>query len=407
MINISVGQLKQDITPKLKGTSLSQVKDFYGIVTRAAGRMYARIDPEESRRTFTLSTPFFASVQTYAMATDYKRMIDIRPTTKKRGKGNSDFGQTNSSQFRKNFKANSFAVQYDNGVRTLQARILPDGNCTVIDPFESASSNGLWVASADAGGLYTEPLNYIQGSSDLGLNLSGVTGVGIITNTTVPAALDLSSFNWEDTSFIYICFPVGTSSRFTSIQLTKGDDATDYRTASVNQQADGTPFSDGWNFLLFVWQSAAQTGSPTNTKNQYRVLTFNYSIGTAIDGVLVDSWTNDLGKLYEMEYYSEYLFRNASTGAWQYAPLLDTDLLSVGPALYEILQTEMMIDITQIIRQGAVRTTELADWRLMLNGTAASRYVKDPPYHGLYQDYEQKFPSYAIVETTDYYHFDV
>lgn len=406
MLSITLAQLKADIIPMMKGTSLRQVKDFYGTAGKAANRMLARIDPEETRRTMTLASPFYGSQQDYVMADDYKRMIDIRPQTTRRGWGDSNFGQTTPRQFRERLDANSFSIGWNSMIRTLRAQILPDGNCTMLDTFDSASSNGLWVASADASGLYTEPLNYIQGNGALGMNLSGVAGVGTITNSTVPSALDLSSYLNEDASFIFLYIPTGYSSRFTSLALSRGDNALNYRTSTVTTRADGTAFQDGWNALLNPWWRGSNTGSPTNTLNTYRVVSIAYTAGTAISGVLLDSWTNDLGKQYEMEYYSEYMFRTAA-GVWIAVPTLDTDLVNIGPASYEILKTEMMINITQEIRIGNVRQAALTDWRLMLNGQSQSRYVKDPPYHGLYQDYLSKFPSSAIATVTRLYEFDV
>jgi len=67
----------------------------------------------------------------------------------------------------------------------------------------------------------------------------------------------------------------------------------------------------------------------------------------------------------------------------------------------------MMVDITQDIRTGATKEAELTDWRLMLNGQPQSRYVKDPPYHGLYADYLAKYPSSAIATVTETYCFDL
>ena len=67
----------------------------------------------------------------------------------------------------------------------------------------------------------------------------------------------------------------------------------------------------------------------------------------------------------------------------------------------------MMIDITKQIRTGAVQANEVADWRIMLNGMPASRWVKDPPYHGLYADYVSQYPSSRIVTATKLYDFDV
>lgn len=391
----------------MKGTSLNQIKDFYGLAFKAANRMLARIDPAETRRTMTLSMPFYDNVLDYVMATDYKGMIDIRPQAGRQDMpGLSDFSQTTPRQFDERLDANSFSIRWNNMVRTLRSQRLPAGNVSIMDEFDSYTGNGAWSAEGDASGIYNEPLNYVQGGGAVGVNLSGATGAADIVNSTAAVA-DLSSYRNQDASMAYVYIPVGFSSRFTSFEFRRGDSATLYRYKSVTTKADGTAFTDGWNYLYIDWVTGTNVGgTPANTSNPYRRIGITYTAGAAIPGFLVDGWLNSFGQLYEMEYYSEYLFRT-SAGVWISRPTDDSDLVNVGPASYEILKTEMMIDITQMIRTGNVRQAELNDWRLMLNGQPQSRYVKDPPYHGLYADYLSKFPSSQIVTVTRTYDFDV
>lgn len=427
MLNITLAQLKSDIAPMMKGTSIRQITDFYGTVFKAANRILARLDPEETRRTATLTTPFYDNVNDYVLPTDFKRMIDIRPTasgSRQNQTGLSDYGNVSARQFDEQLGANSFSIRWNNMVRTLRAQRLPAGNVVTIDDFSTPTANGAWTAEGDIAatwdeglnwdqgpqslwdnGLYTEPLNYVQGDSSVGFNLSGATGQGDIVNFTAPA-IDLSRFNFQDASMIYFYIPVGFASRFTSFELRRGSDANNYVSRVISAKADGTAFSDGWNFLLFDWNNGTAVGSPDDTQNTYRYFGVSYKSGTLIKGCLLDSWTDSLGELYEIEYYSEYMFHDSS-GAWKARPDSDSDVVNVGPASYEILKSEMMVDITQMIRTGAIRAEELADWRMMLNGQPQSRYVKDPPYHGLYADYMEAFPSDAIVMITRAYSYDI
>jgi hypothetical protein len=406
MAQITVAQLKDDIAGKMKGTSIREVKDFYGTAASAAARMLARIDTDETRRTQTLSTPFWDNIQDYVAPTDYKRMIDIRPQVAATWPQDpSHFSQTGPRQFRERLDANSFSIQWNNGVRTLRAQRLPAGNVSTLDTFDSATSNGTWTAAGDASGLYIEPLNYIQGNGALGFNLSGSTGAANLVNSTA-TAVDLSALLYKDSSFLYVFIPLGSSARFTSFKLRRGSSASAYKEATATAKGDGTAFTDGWNFLRFDWNTATTTGIPDDTQNTYRYFGIAYSAGAVITGFLVDSWTDALGSLYEAEYYSEDLFRT-SAGVWEAAPTDDSDILNVSYASYEIFKTEMMVDIVQQIRIEPVRSTELADFRLQLNGQPQSRYVKDPPYHGLYQDYLKANPSSAIVTTSSYFDYDI
>lgn len=403
MISISLAQLKSDITPMLKGTSLRQVYDFYGKATAAANRMLLRLQPEETRRTVVISTPFYDNLNDYGMPTDYKRMIDIRPTANRQSQpGLSHYEQTTPRQFNEMLNPNTFSIGWNNMIRTLRAQKLPTGNVMQLDSFDSLTGNGSWAVGGQASGLRVENLNYVEGNASLAFDLSVVGGVGSIVNSTA-AVVDLSALRYNDASMFLFYIPSGFSSRFTSFTLRRGDSASAYKESTVTARADGTAFQDGWNLLMFNWNTASTSGSPTNTLNTYRYFATTYTAGIAIPGCLVDNWTDSLGTLYEMEYYSEYMFRT-SAGVWIATPTSDSDLVNVTPSLYEILKTEMMIDITRDIRQGAVRQAELADLRLMLNGNQSN---SDNAYRGLYADYQSQFPSSAIPTATTYYQFDV
>lgn len=407
MINISIATLKSDIAGMMKGTSIREVKDFYGTARAAAGRMLARISPVETTRIVTMTTPFYDNLQDYPLVSDYKQMIDIRPQANLRQDmpGKSNFKSTTPRQFSERLEANSFSIQWNNMIRTLRAQRLPAGNVVLLDAFDSPTGNGSWSANVDASNLYSEPLNFVQGIGSMGFDLSGSTGAANLLNSTAAVA-DLSAYRYEDMSLIYFWIPVGYSARFTNFKLLRGESASAYKEATVTSKADGTAFTDGWNLLMFNWNTASTTGTPTNLLNTYRKFSVTYTAGTAITGCLIDSWTDSFGQFYEIEYYSEYLFRT-STGTWINLPTTDSDLANVSPSSYEILKAEMMVDITKQIRVGNIQASELADWRKMLNGDPQSRYIKDPPYHGLYADYLSMFPSSAITTRTQNYDYDL
>ena len=394
---ITMSQMKNDIVRMMKGTSIREVKDFYGTAAAAANRMLSRIDTDETRRTVTATTPFYDNVQDYALPSDYKRMIDIRPQANRTSMpGRSHFGETAPRQFNERLSPNSFSIRWNNMVRTIRAQQLPVGNVMQMDSFDSATGNGTWTAEGDASGLYQEILNYVEGNGSLGF--------ADLVNTTATVT-DMSQLRYNDSSVIAFWIPYGFCARFVNVAIRRGSSASNYREAVATTKIDGTAFTDGWNFIQFNWNSAAVVGSPDDTKNTYRRFGMTYTAGPAIPGILVDNWTDSIGQLYEFEYYSNFLFRT-STGGWISVPTTDTDLINVSQSSYEILKTEMMIDITKSIRTGAVQSSELADWRQMLNGQPQTRYVKDPPYHGLYADYAKMNPSSAIVTVTKTYDFD-
>ena len=403
MLTVTLASLKSDIAGKLRGTSIRQINDFYGTAASAANRMLGRIDPQETIRIQTLASPFFDNVNDYSLVTDFKRAIDIRPQANRiKQPGRSIYSETTPRQFLTRLDQNSFSVKWNNMTRSLRAQRLLGGNVLTMDTFDAVGS---WTANGDSSGAYQEVLNFVEGQASLGFNLSGVTGSAYLENTAEPVT-DMSSFRYEDSSFLYFYIPIGYSALFTNFNLSRGSDASNYVRASATTKADGTAFTDGWNFLRFDWNSAITTGTPDDTKNTYRRFGIATTAGTAINGCLIDNWMDSIGELYELEYYSENLFRTAA-GAWINTPTLDTDLINVGPLSYEIIKAEFMLDVTRQLRTGTLRQEEVTDWMQMLNGQPQTRYVKDPPFHGLYADYLKAFPSSAIIIATRQYEFDV
>ena len=400
---VNLSQLKSDIAGKLRGTSIKQINDFYGTAASAANRMLGRIDPQETIRIQTLASPFFDNVNDYSLVTDFKRAIDLRPQANRiKQPGRSIYSETTPRQFLTRLTQDSFSIKWNNMTRSLRAQRYKSGGVLIMDNFDIVSN---WTANGDASGIYNEVLNFVEGSGSVGFNLSGVTGSAYLENTAEPVT-DMSSFRYEDSSFLYFYIPVGYSSRFTSFNLSRGSDASNYVRASATTKADGTAFTDGWNFIRFDWNSAIKTGTPDDTKNTYRRFGIAYTAGTSIAGCLIDNWTDSLGELYELEYYSENMFRTAA-GAWINTPTLDTDLINVGPLSYEILKCEMMVELTMQLRTGTLREQEILEWRKMLNGDPMTRYIKQPVYEGYYVDYTRKFSSSAIATQTRTYDWDV
>jgi hypothetical protein len=76
-------------------------------------------------------------------------------------------------------------------------------------------------------------------------------------------------------------------------------------------------------------------GSPDVTKTQYNRVTITYD-GTALSDVRVNNITSQLGSIYEIEYYSKYLFRDSSTGAFKESTTADTDIINLDTTSYEV-----------------------------------------------------------------------
>jgi hypothetical protein len=107
----------------------------------------------------------------------------------------------------------------------------------------------------------------------------------------------------------------------------------------------------------------------------------------------LDNITAQIGSLYDISYYSTYLFRT-SAGVWIDQPTTDSDLLNLSSVSYKIFEAEMCRMITQQV-QGAMGAFDFTYWNLQLEG--------NDRMEGLYDQYERMYPSERIEAQTDYY----
>lgn len=71
---------------------------------------------------------------------------------------------------------------------------------------------------------------------------------------------------------------------------------------------------DGWNLCRFDWNGATETGSPSAAATDYARVTINYN-GTADTDFLVDRIFSSVGRIYEIQYYSKFIFQDGTTNA--------------------------------------------------------------------------------------------
>jgi len=79
---ISITEFKAKVTPKLHGSSLSKVSDFYGKMGEAANQLLLRTDPYSTIRRHKLENAIYDRVYNYSAPADLKgvgKVIDIRP----------------------------------------------------------------------------------------------------------------------------------------------------------------------------------------------------------------------------------------------------------------------------------------------------------------------------------------
>ncbi|MEA2036562.1 MAG: hypothetical protein U9O94_03580, partial [Nanoarchaeota archaeon] len=241
-----------------------------------------------------------------------------------------------------------------------------------------------WSTGGDAENLTADDLNYVSAGNSLNFDLSGSTTSGYIENSSLDS-LDLSDYEDNGAIFVWAYFP--DSSIITSVNVRWGNDNTAYWDRTVTTNNEGNSFHDGWNLLRLEWNGATETGTTDSSDVDYARLTVNYD-GTADTDVRFDSLVVRLGSIYEIVYYSKYMFQNATSGTWAENVALDGDIINV-----ETNEINLMID----------KTAELAAAQQAGVDSQFDVAYYSGRYNNTLQKYKADNKSQAIKEQQEYY----
>ncbi len=153
----------------------------------------------------------------------------------------------------------------------------------LITDFDSITSGGgTWAVDAtnsDATNITVDTIEKKQGSGCLNFDLDvsqSANNKGTIQNTTLDT-LDLSEY--EDLSSWLFEFYIPDSTNSTSFTLYWGTDTSNYWSATVTTDIDGSAWSDGWNKAKVAWEDATATGSPDESDIEYIGIDYNFGAG--------------------------------------------------------------------------------------------------------------------------------
>lgn len=348
----TVLQCKQDLTGIIHGTTLNKVVNLDRLFFRAGSKILMDIDPQETKRIVQLANPLYNEVFDYACPSDVKgnAIIDIRPQANRQLNSvatqsyNQAFDVSKSKVFN-----NQFTINFNQGIKTLRVSlpILPAG--TIVNECDAIVANGTWSANGTASNLRVDNVNFASGSGSLEVDFaSGANpSTGGFVNSTIPA-LDLTTFKNQGSFFLYVYLP--TASNFNSVTLKWGSSASNYYSKTVTVTQENTTFVNGWNLLAFNWLGASQTGTPDVTKISYVEVDYSYN-GTAQTGVRLDGIVARMGLIYELEYYSRFMFADSSTGAFQEYVTDDSNFINLDTEAYGIFLNQLSY-LTQQQLQG-------------------------------------------------------
>lgn len=361
---MNISEFKTRLAQKIHGQSLNKVQDVDGLIVEAAGNVLNKIDPVETKRITPLTNGLYDQVYSYAVPVDLKkdRIIQIRPQGERTRADN--FHQTYDGTFSLRYENNSFTVEDNSGLRSVKiSKSLTQG--ITINDANGITSNGTWAAGGDASNIATDTVNYVSGSGSIRFDLNASGSAGYVENSTMQS-VDLSGYYTDYANFIPVYIP---SSAVTSITVRWGSSSSDYYSLNATTTQEGTAFSTAsWNLIRLNRASATETGSVDDTAIDYVRVTFNYN-GTAVTGCRIDNIVARIPTMYEMVYYSKYLFRNTS-GTWLEEPtaLDDSDEINLDIDGINLLLYETAYLVAQEIA-GEDSAFDIDFWRLKRDET--------------------------------------
>lgn len=377
----TITTIKDHLTGMLHGGTLNKVRNPYHVMGRAANNMLMRIDPLTTMRTQPLASVVHDDVYNYAIATDFKKIVDLIPQDERTSLDDALRQFAGRFDLQKAIKDKTISIESDNGTKYIRINWRSRSVKTLHD-MNSVTANGTWSAVASAANIVADDLYKKSGSASIRFDLVA-SGDGL-KNTSM-SVVDLSDWDEQADFFMWLYF--GTAP--TSVTARWGNDVTTAYWQSVAQttQADGTAFKTGWNLVKFPWTTATETG----TVDPETIDSFQFTIaaGAAISDIRADNIIVSLGRPFDVKYFSSYLFKN-SAGTWINQPTDDTDSVVADGMELNIFLYECLSEAAQQM-EGEESAFDLDHARNKLLGDPAGVTMEDRL--GLYRLYAREYPS--------------
>ncbi len=385
MPTYTIENLKDDLSRKLHGTSLSKIQGPLDLIYEAGRNVLQDCDPIETKRKAQIANALYDNVYDYTSPTDLKgnKIIDIRRQVNRLQSDNFSQNFNENFDLKKELTNNNFTIESRDSTKFFRiAKSITVGK--TIHDMNSITGNGTWAVGGDTENLTQDTLNKVSGSASLNFDLDGSGTTGYIENSDF-TDVDLSDH--EDKSALFLWLYIPDTSIFTSCDLRWGSSSSAYWNVIVTS-GHASVFQNGWNLLRFDWNGATKTGSPDSSAINYAKVTLTYD-GTADTDFRVDNIISNLGDIFDVLYYSKYLFQNSS-GTYIEKPTADTDLINLDTDSYNLL---------------LIKTAEKASQQIQGEDNNFDFEVFRDEYESAVKDYNQKYPSEAIKTQIRYYRF--
>ena len=394
-MDYSIQNLKDDLQGILHSTSLDKVRNQLELINRAGRTLIAKIDPDGTKRIAQITNAVHNSIFDYTAPADLKgnKIIDIRPQINRTTK--DQYSQRYSQRFDVFRKLGTFQVRHNVGTKSLRLSASIGVAATVLHNMNSLTSNGTWTVGGAATNLRLDTLNKFSGSASLKFDTDG-SGTAAFIQVSDMKAVDLEDLENIAQLFDQIFIP--DIDNVASWELRWGSSTSDYWIRTVTQPHDQDTFKNGWQTLANDWNEVTEVGSPDSSAVNFLRVTVNLSSAVVETDFRVDKISASSGEIFEIEYYSENLFRNSS-GTFQARATDNSDLINLDEDSYNILLNEVAYLMAQT-QQGADAGFDANFFREELYGNPAIGKI------GLYKQYQFDHASEAIRPRATYWRYE-
>lgn len=363
------------------GSTLNKIRNKYALYERVASKLLLQIKPIETRTKQPLSSTIHDSEYEYSLPSNFGGLIDLGPQANRTvaDKARRYLGEAFNTE--KALSEKKIAIIAKGGTKKLKVAWKIDSPVT-FHSMDSVSDDGTWSAVGTASGIELDEVYKLTGGGSIRFDIA-VTGDGI-KNTGI-TALDLTDESEIAELFADIYIDEATKvANINTVTPVWGNDVTTNFWTGVAQsaQSDGTAWQLGWNRIRCPWNTATQTG--TVAPATIDSLQFTFNIDAAISNLRIDNVVFSTGTVFDVEFYSKYLFQT-SAGSWLSKPTTTDDVVMIDNDCLPIFLNECLIAMAQQMEgEDAVFDVKFAQNELY------------DPVNGQYARYKKMYPSEEV-----------
>ena len=390
MSNYTLQNISDDLSGIAHGKTINKFTNLFSIFRRAAQNLLGVIDPDETR--------IITQITIYDQVSDYdlsgtsikeKGVVDFRPQGRTRPLYDN-FSMRMSKETNLKRLENMLTVMNDGGQQFLRIfKWFTPGALT----FDNLDVLTGWTATAAAQNIALDSIIYPQDAIQFDIAAGANPTTGYIQSTSIATA-DLTDYVNKSSAFFELYIPSAAAlAAIISVNLRWGNDTTTkYYNRTVTAPHIGS-LKVGKNLMRFDWNGATLTGVVTPTAIDSARITINTN-GTAISALIVSKLFFSIGRVWDLEYLSKYLFSNG--GVWSDVPSGLTTTLNLDTASYNGFLYEVALAGLQQI-QGKDAMADRSYFQDQLYGNSAKNIA------GFYPTYKKNNPSQREKVTQTWY----